>query len=241
MVTKKKIPAPPAGPNQLQHHLETRLGLGPNDAARLAQVVADCLLDALVNPSGDPAAPEAAVNLGPLGSLRACVSSDGTKLNWVKLYYPGWLSQAIRDGLADPTRYRPAPPAKGLGAEATSATLRRADRRLKASFASYLRDGFVLGHSWQHPTTQKAYEAERITKCIELYRVLAPKNWLLFWLLWWPISERVEFIADQLDGNMFLIKQAWNHAIDSVLLLLTCEHLTPSGARALLEPKLENK
>jgi hypothetical protein len=216
--------------DKLTLHLQSRLGLTKDDSQAIADAVADCMLgELLANGEAD---------LGPLGKLKASINKEDKKISYIRLYYPTRLGRAIRanaqqlDTLIPNTKPMTQLRAKGV---------RDSTRKLRNTFMKYLREGFVLGHNWEHPTTRVVYQHEEIKKAVELFRVVDPKSWLLFWLLWWPISERVEYIAEQLDNNVYLVKRAWLRSVDSVLLILTCEHLTPTGVKELLDSRLKSK
>jgi hypothetical protein len=216
--------------DKLTYHLQSRLGLNKDDSQVIADALADCILsELLANGEAD---------LGQLGKLKASINKEDKKISYIRLYYPAKLGRAIRNNarqledLIPSTKQITPLRAKGI---------RDSTRKLRNAFMRYLREGFVLGHNWEHPVTRVVYQHSQIKEAVELYRSVNPKDWLLFWLLWWPVSERAEFIAEQLDSNVYLVKRAWLKSVDSVLLLLTSGHLTPSGVKELLDSKLGSK
>jgi hypothetical protein len=216
--------------DKLTHHLQCRLGLTKDDSQAIADAVADCIFSELLT-NGE-------ADLGPLGKLKASINKTDKKVSYIRLYYPTRLGRAIRnnskqiDNIIPTTRKMTPLRAKGV---------RDSTRKLRNAFMRYLREGFVLGYNWEHPVTRVVYLHEDIKSAIELYRSVNPKDWLLFWLLWWPISDRAEFIAEQLESNVYLVKRAWLKSVDSVLLILTCGYLTPTGVKELLDSRLGSK
>ena len=94
------------------------------------------------------------------------------------------------------------------------------------SFLRYLQQQFPFEKDWTHPTTKKVYSNQEIKRAVRIYRILAPKAYLVLWSVWMSISARIE-LAKLLEIDAVELKQRWGRACDSLLFIIMNPDLEP--------------